>query len=230
MLLISVWNWPLGAPSIACLNMRPLHGLNRPKPASASQFFVVQSALSYSPGQTIDVEIMTHSNERYFRGFLIQAYDPSTGAHIGQFASSNDSRPLASCSGATHKNNLNKQRVKLLWVPPGMNARNLAATNNDPADTTHEVSSSSGWHLHSPVQPTLSMSLMSKRQLDGRASSSTTNSTEQPPTKPLPAEPMRQVRFRATIVVTYDEFYTGFESSDQYFDKFDFATTNAPTS
>lgn len=205
--------------------MRPLHGLNRPKPASASQFFIFQSALSYLPGQTIDVDITTHSNERYFRGFLIQAYDPSSGAHVGQFLASNDSKPISSCSAATHKNNLNKQNVRIVWSAPSHTHRGSHSSGESASGSGDSGSGAShGGSLVSAFSPTLSLSLIAKRQNVDMSPTNTTEAASSQPSSPGQASKANQlVRFRATIVVTYDEFYTGFESSDRYFDKFGYA-------
>lgn len=146
------------------MNLRPIHGLYRSRPASASQFFIYQSSLSYKPGQNVTVEIATDSADRNFRGFIVQAYDPINGPQIGHFEATADSQPV-SCSGTTHRNNSDKKRVSLTWCAPSQSETASAGA------------------------------------------------------KPL----IRQVRFRGTIVVTYDEFYTGFESSELSFDKFDYS-------
>lgn len=145
--------------------MKPGHGAHQPKPASASQFYVWQSSLTYTEGQNITVEVATQSNERHFRGFLVQAYDPSSssGTTIGRFQPTADSQPVDECSAATHRDNAQKKSVTLIWTAP---------------------------------------------------------------TEP-PASGHKQVRFRATIVVAYDEFYTGFDSSVE---KFDFAASSTAPS
>ena len=43
------------------------------------------------------------------------------------------------------------------------------------------------------------------------------------PVNAFPSANARQVRFRATVVVSYEEFYTGFESSDRSFEKWDYS-------
>lgn len=188
-----------GAPSLACMNLRPFHGLHSAKPASASQFYVTQSSLTYAPGQNVTVEISTQSDERYFRGFLVQAYDPITGSNIGRFLPTNQVRPL-DCSAATHRENLNKKQVTLTWIPPVF---------SDAASSDQSPSVTSQWlGLRAP-------------QLSQSSHATVGNSTAISVLHPSNA--VRQVRFRATIVVTYDDFYTGFESSDQKFDKFDYA-------
>lgn len=154
---------------MACSNLTPFHGLHRPNPASASQFFVSQSSLGYTTAdqQNITVEIATHSNERKFRGFIVQAYDPTSGHKIGQFVQSEESRPVASCSAATHRNHSDKKQVLLTWMPPAASSTTKQAQPENPSNLA--------------------------------------------------------VRFRATIVVSYEEFYTGFESSEHRFEKFDYA-------
>lgn len=206
--------------------MRPLHGLNRPKPASASQFFVTQSSLAYTPGKSVTVEIMTHSNERYFRGFLVQAYDPSTGANIGQFLPSTDARSIESCSSSTHRNNQNKRHVSLVWLPP----------SSGPASASLDQTLGDWIGLRSPIS--LSVSTNQKRQLSAApgASNSTANSRIPLPTSAPTATAnahgngSRQVRFRATIVVSYQEYYTGFESSELSFEKFGYSNGSTGTS
>lgn len=147
--------------------MRPFHGLHQPKPASASQFFVSQSSLAYGPNETVTVQLATDSDERFFRGFLVQAYDPANGKSFGRFQPTDESQPLW-CSAATHRNHSDKRAVVLRWQ-------------------------------EAPVEGATGPA--------GAASSA----------------PRRQVRFRATIVVTYSEFYTGFESSERSFAKWDFS-------
>lgn len=193
-----------GAPSMACLQMRPLHGLNRPKPASASQFFVTQSSLTYSPGEphkNITVEIATHSDERHFRGFLVKAYDAINGRHIGQFAGSPDARPVESCSAATHRNNQEKKRVLLIWQPPAQ------PQSSSSSSTGGDTGAFGDW------MSSLRALGNQKRQLPADA----------PGTTPSPAATTRQVRFKATIVVSYSEFYTEFESSEKIFEEFGYS-------
>lgn len=127
-----------------------------------------QSALSYAPDESVTVEITTHSNERFFRGFLVQAYDPANGKRFGQFLATEDSQPVW-CSAATHRNHADKRYIALKWAEAG-DANN--ATGN-----------------HAPAA-------------------------------------RGQVRFRATIVVTYSEFYTEFESSERNFAKWDFSNSS----
>lgn len=144
---------------MSCINMRPVHGFSRPKPASASQFYVSQSSLDYTSDKPINVTIETQSDDRRFRGFMIQAYEPGTGKHIGHFLPTSDSKPMTGCSAATHVNNQDKQKVVLTWIPPEDGSKDQGAKS-------------------------------------------------------------RQVRFKATIVVTHSEFYTGFESTERTFEKF----------
>lgn len=237
---------------MSCISMRPMHGLNRPKPASASQFFIRQSSLNYWPGETIEVDLMTYSESRHFRGFMLQAQDPHTGHHIGHFAPTKESRPIDSCSATTHRDNSEKQHVKLVWLSPGAVL---------PPGTDLGAPSSHGGAWHAPIQPSINLSLLHKRQLVNvstnvthitnaptaePAAAATQATTDMPPTT-APIAPMatipqppsqapfvpvkKQVRFRATIVVSYDDFYTGFESSDLRYDAFSFANgTSSMTS
>lgn len=137
---------------MACVGMRPLHGISSAKPASASQFFVVQSKVAYGESQNVSVDITTQSSDRTFKGFLLQAYDPISGQLKGSFKSSEDAQQVSACSAVTHRDGQAKKSVKVVWLPP--------------------------------------------------------------------AKQSGKVRFRATIVVSYSEFYTGFESSELKFDKF----------
>lgn len=208
------------------MNLRPIHGLHRAKPASASQFFVSQSSYSYAPGQNITVDIMTYSADRYFRGFIIQAYNPVTGSQIGHFMGGEDSRPL-DCSAATHRNNLNKKQVTLTWLPP--------STPSQPGSMDTFASQWLGFRPQrpsSPIQPTFNINVSKrKRQLapGAEGTGSASNVVSAPPVTPTSlnatasVDQSAQVKFKASIVVTYDEFYTGFESSDQKFAKWDFA-------
>lgn len=165
------------------MNLRPLHSFNLAKPASASQFFVSQSTLSYKPGENVTIDLMTHSSERHFRGFIVQAYDPSSGSKIGHFVENPEAKPIDSCSAATHRNNKNKRQVSIVWFPSQLS---LPDNNNDDDD-------------------------------DNNGSSIAAQT---------PATSRHQVRFKASIVVSYEEFYTGFESSENRFDKFTFANGN----
>lgn len=193
---------------MACLNMRPFHGLHRPKPASASQFFLRQSSLTYTPGQNITVEVLTHSNERNFRGFMVQAYDPVNGLRIGKFLPNKDSQPMP-CSAATHRNHQDKHSATLTWV-------DSAETRED----SHAAALSSGLGTGPAAVATLGNWLgipinggdggarpIEKRHVDGESQQT----------------PLRQVRFRGTIVVTYAEYYTEFESSELNFAKWDYS-------
>lgn len=246
----------LGAPAIACMNMRPMHGLNRPKPASASQFFIRQSSLNYLPGETIEVDLMTYSESRNFRGFLLQAQDPHTGHHIGHFAPTKESRPIDTCSATTHRDNSEKQHVKLVWLSPGASL--------PPGTDLGAPSHGNSWHA--PIQPSINLSLLHKRQLVSVSTNVTNISNSGKPdasasnkpadiadiaetSTPTQAEhgaatsagilqqvnqssfapAKKQVRFRATIVVAYDDFYTGFESSDLRYDPFTFANGTGTT-
>lgn len=228
---------------MSCINMRPMHGLNRPKPASASQFFIRQSSLNYLPGETIEVDLMTYSDSRHFRGFMLQAQDPHTGHHIGHFAPTKEARPIDSCSAATHRDNSDKQHIKLVWLSPGA----VLPPGTDLGAPSH----SNSWRA--PIQPSINLSLLHKRQLVS-VSTNVTHISNGPTSEPgtaAPADsppqdppgpsvaplapfpqthtpapyvpPKKQVRFRATIVVAYDDFYTGFESSDLRYDAFSFA-------
>lgn len=202
-----------GAPTLACVNLRPYHGLNRARPASASQFFVTQSTLSYQPGQNVSVEIATHSNERYFRGFMIQAYDPISGAQQGHFSAQDHIRPIDSCSAATHRDNLNKKHVTLTWVPPSKSAGSASAI-------IPPVSSS--WL---GLRPLVSLNVNTGDQ-QRQPTDASHNASSPTDTASRSGHGLRQVRFRVTIVVTYEEFYIGFESSEQSFERFDYAANN----
>jgi len=153
---------------------------------------------------------------------MVQAYDPSTGSQLGHFLASADSRSL-SCSAATHKNNLNRRQVLITWLPP--------------APSNAADSPESQWlGVRVPHTPFINMSVGNRRrQLDQSVGGAGEPArVEQPAVPggqvapaPPSAEPVRQVRFRATVVVTYEEFYTGFESSEQSFAKFDYASQPA---
>lgn len=183
------------------------------------------------------VNITTHSTERYFRGFIIQAYDPTTGSMVGHFLPSADSRPIDSCSASTHRNNLNKHHISLTWVPPAFSAGGLLGGQSGAA----------GQWLSSPIMPAIHFNVNNqKRQLPVESPPALVTNAPPPPPQPAeagqtasapapgpayapapvpvpPASGLHQVKFKATIVVTYEDFYTGFESSDQKYDKFDFA-------
>lgn len=225
-----------GAPALACVNLRPFHGLNQPKPASASQFFVTQSSLGCAPGQNISVDIATHSDHRYFRGFIIQAYDPISGHQVGHFLPNADSRPIDSCSAATHRNNQNKRRVTLTWLPPApLSGVRPQYSSVDmltapwmsffqPAGNQKRQLEATGADSPPPEAP---VAATTPTIIGASSDQNNATSALAPPSQPEVANaPLQQVRFRATIVVTYDEFYTGFESSDMNFDKFDYAISS----
>lgn len=175
---------------------------------------------------------MTHSNERYFRGFIIQAYNPITGGQIGHFIPSTESRPLDSCSAATHKDNLNKKHVTLTWIPP---------YSTDLPSTDSVANQWLGIRTPHIPQPGITWNVVNRDKRQTPVDAPTTTNvgpnqaseavvTNAPVTQGTPAgvspiinQDPHQVRFKASIVVTYDEFYTGFESSDQRYDKWDFA-------
>lgn len=161
----------------------------------------------------MSVDIVTHSEERYFRGFIIQAYDPISGRQQGQFAARADSRPIDGCSAATHRDNLNKKHVTLTWVPPSGRPAASPATND----------------FWLGLRPLAGFGMgANKRSLDGSGEQRGPAAAGETATSQPGATALRQVRFRATIVVTYEEFYTGFESSDQRFERFDYANVERP--
>lgn len=188
----------LGAPSLACASLQPFHGLHRPKPASASQFFVSQSSLTYSPGSNVSVEITTHSDGRHFRGFIVQAYNSISGERIGEFVAGEHAQPMASCSAATHKDSGHKKSVQLVWLAPGSNQVASAQPPQQPDG-----------------QPTPALTAFGRQWLGLQKRSNLPGANSK--------AAAGQVRFRATVVVSYAEFYTGFESSELHFERFNYS-------
>uniref|UniRef100_A0A6G1SPB7 Reelin domain-containing protein n=2 Tax=Aceria tosichella TaxID=561515 RepID=A0A6G1SPB7_9ACAR len=214
------------------MNMRPFHGLHQGKPASASQFFVRQSSLSYAPGMNITVEIMTQSSERHFRGFMVQSYNPLDGKQIGHFLPTNEAQPMA-CSAATHRNNQDKRLVSITWIPPSHEHESSSSTGNGASTNPDQAAATAANHnsnsnnrsplaLGAALGNWLGLPANSGIQKRHLPSSSTTAQPKQQTVVPL-----QQVRFRATVVVSYSEFYTGFESSELKFERFDYSSGSA---
>lgn len=197
--------------------MRPFHGLHQPRPASASQFFVRQSALTYAPNGKVTVEITTHSNERHFRGFMVQAYDPANGQRIGAFAGNDVAQPMTSCSAATHRNNSDKKFVSITWFKSESAAAAYEMTTTTTTTTTESPESLEEGQQQQVSQAVNRIGSWLGLPVNGTAA---TRSIDKRHTTPL-----KQVRFRATIVVSYDEYYTGFESSELNFAKWDYSSS-----
>ncbi|KAG9509362.1 ABC transporter G family member 14, partial [Fragariocoptes setiger] len=254
-----------GAPSIACLTLRPVHGFHRARPAMSSPFTLTQSTQEYSHQSNLTVTLSTNMPDRYFRGFMIQAYDPVTGRTVGHFLPSSDSKPVGSCSATTHRNNLNKESATLVWVAPSRSSANNRRPSLRvprpyiqigtrvrrwwaPPDTPVTASpSSAGSQVSEPAHAPAAIPQASAQapasapvitqqaseaksgdahdqHEDDKPQSAPVGAHHRPPNTnvfhfgagAVQASPSTgQVRFRATVVVTYEEFYTGFDSSDR---------------
>ncbi|KAL1484460.1 hypothetical protein MTO96_032572 [Rhipicephalus appendiculatus] len=73
---------------------------------SDSPYRLVQERATFEPDDTLTIQLLAKSS--YFRGFLVKAMDEQ-GKDVGRFLVGPKYKPLAMCSGATHRNSEDKR-------------------------------------------------------------------------------------------------------------------------
>ncbi|KAG8178493.1 hypothetical protein JTE90_023422 [Oedothorax gibbosus] len=89
-----------------------------PLPSSRSPYVLLQTAVSYKPGQVINVSIQRLNSESSFKGFMVQAIEKSSSKYIGTFLDADGLRLVDECSAVLQSDNKPKTRIQLAWVAP----------------------------------------------------------------------------------------------------------------
>ncbi|KAK6486952.1 putative defense protein 3 [Huso huso] len=116
----TVYTYGTGAPVTACSLMKPDHGLEAS--TTAAPYNLQVSGSTYNPGQNITVTINGTSE---YKGFLLQAREPSTSKIVGTWLSPPNNTKLLECTGSnavTHANNQLKTGLVYTWMAPKSDA------------------------------------------------------------------------------------------------------------
>ncbi|XP_015906722.2 putative defense protein Hdd11-like isoform X1 [Parasteatoda tepidariorum] len=114
-LFYSVDSYPQGLPTDTCDTISPV---KTPLQVNDSPYVLLQTALSYKPGQVINVNIQRRSTDSTFEGFMVQALDKISGRYIGRFLEADGLFPMDECSAVMHRDTKQKSGVHLAWVAP----------------------------------------------------------------------------------------------------------------
>ncbi|KDR09598.1 Putative defense protein 3 [Zootermopsis nevadensis] len=112
-----VKGFPDGAPVDACVKPkpnRPYHGRHQPQPADNLPYSITASDDVYGPGSRITVSVKGD----VFRGFFLQARDVATGAWVGTWEETPNTKGLPECAAVTHGDNRNKLQATVVWTAP----------------------------------------------------------------------------------------------------------------
>ncbi|KFM66313.1 putative ferric-chelate reductase 1-like protein, partial [Stegodyphus mimosarum] len=118
LLHIKAGSYPQGAPTDTCDTISPARSLSLPLQMNDVPYVLLQTSISYKPGQVINVNIQRLTTHSTFEGFLVQAIDKMTGRLIGRFLDADGLYLMDECSAVTHKDNKQKTAVHLAWVAP----------------------------------------------------------------------------------------------------------------
>lgn len=122
--------FPDGAPTQACEDMTPLHGLNQPRPEEMPVDIILERNVIRA-GELISVSLRARNDTMFgpllFRGFMVQAKIAGAGTvpgrNTGTFELTDGARhvvcpTLAVNSVVTHTSNNEKGYIQLLWRAP----------------------------------------------------------------------------------------------------------------
>ncbi|XP_054153725.1 putative ferric-chelate reductase 1 [Oppia nitens] len=110
-------SWPSGAPESVCNTLTPKHGESQARGAESSPYNLVQSHQDYVARDRIKVTLSAPQGQS-FRGLIVQAYDPHTGAAIGKFEAGKGLKAIDSCAAVTHTDRRGKRSATLVWTAP----------------------------------------------------------------------------------------------------------------
>ncbi|CAL4178434.1 unnamed protein product, partial [Meganyctiphanes norvegica] len=115
LLVIMASAYPNGAPTVACGDMVPLHGVG---PQSSPSPY----SITYSVEDKVYKVVVKASSGDSFKGFFLQARTPGTSNIIGAFTFSGSDVKYVDCSGGTnnavtHTSNSEKTTVEVNWEP-----------------------------------------------------------------------------------------------------------------
>jgi len=107
--------FPGGAPTSACKNMVPLHGVDPQSPPSPYSLTYTEELSGYNI-------VLEAAGGDSFKGFFIQAREGGSSNPVGAFSFSSSDVQYVDCSGGTnnavtHTSNSEKTKIEVSWEP-----------------------------------------------------------------------------------------------------------------
>ncbi|GFT94439.1 reelin domain-containing protein [Nephila pilipes] len=109
--------YPHGAPMDLCDTISPMRTQGLPQ-SNDAPYVLWQTAISYKPGQVINVSILRRRSDSTFEGFMVQAIDKISGKYVGRFLDAEGLHLLDECSAVMQNDNKSKTSIQLAWVAP----------------------------------------------------------------------------------------------------------------
>ncbi|KAF8784532.1 putative defense protein 3 [Argiope bruennichi] len=113
-----VKGYPYGAPTDLCDTISPMRTQSLPLQMNDAPYVLLQTAISYKPGQVINVSIQRVDPDSTFEGFMVQAIDKISGRFVGRFLDAEGLHLLDECSAVMQNDSKSKANVQLAWVAP----------------------------------------------------------------------------------------------------------------